>query len=335
MAECNNVSIHHYLPINAWDQLHPLIEAQSMLATWTSKNPLWLSTVARSASANICTNSMTRLDFYRRSLLSEDDTFASGSPYGYFAITNVVAKYCVSLGHWTKAYNTARPLYMSPMVKRNVQLEALAVQVAAAAAASCSELFGYQNKYLHLKFSDQIILNSGAAALAEVAENGRTRPCPAAGYSTVTANQQHFHPGISQFMAAFYPGGTALLNGPGAVGQALSGGVVGGGGGVSKSGGSSSSSGLKPVDLQPENNLRGRLLFYHQLVDVSDGVDPWKDDSEALLRATGFWAWLLPIEFLYLASMRESFTQDVRVSVSPVSPPCVSPPTCVCLAVCV
>lgn len=121
MQECDSATIAAYLPIQSWEQLHPLLEAQSMLASWTSKNPLWLSTIARSASANICTNAMTRLDFYRRCLAAEADTFASSGnsstsvsgtnnsaacPYAFCSVRAAMAKHFLALGHWTKVQST-------------------------------------------------------------------------------------------------------------------------------------------------------------------------------------------------------------------------------------
>jgi hypothetical protein len=303
MKECGNNRVHQYLPINSWDQLHSLIEAQSMLAPWTSKNPLWLSTVTRSTSAKICTNSMTRLDFYRRSLASEEDAFTLGSPYGYFSITSLVSKHFLSLGHWTKSYNTSRVLYLNPMVRKNMQLESLGVQVAAAAAASCCELFGSQNKYLHLKVSDKIILNCGAASLVEVTKNDDAVTSSSTSYrfrnTGNMGNNQHFQLGISQFLFAFYEGGMALTLDEFGYSSAVS------------SRGDHASTPSKSMEKQAENNLRGRLLHYNQILNISETVDPWKNDSEAMLRATGFWLWLLPVEFLYLMSMKESFTHDV------------------------
>lgn len=286
MQECGD-AVAQYLPINKWDQLQSLLEAQTLLASWTPKNPLWLHSIARSTTASVCTTSLTRLDFYRRCLAVESDSFLRGSPYGFYNISSSMAKHFLSLGHWTKAFNTSKAIFQMPIVKKGLQLESLLLQVGSASAASCSELFASQNKFLHLKFSDNIIENSGCQSLSEVAENGNATAATKATQSQRSgwaSTNAHFHCGIASFLMAFVPTGFGLLE---------------------------SKADDQPLNQQAVNNMRGRLLNYYQILQVSDEVDPWRENSEVLLHATGFWLWLLPLEFVYVLSMKEPFANDV------------------------
>lgn len=90
--------------IHLIEQFRPLIEAQCLLKSWTSKNPLWLCTAAKSTTTDICSNLHTRLDFFRRAMDSEKDAFnMDTTSNGYYTLHLTMAKHFLSIGHWTKA----------------------------------------------------------------------------------------------------------------------------------------------------------------------------------------------------------------------------------------
>ncbi len=97
------------------DQFRPLLEAQSLLKSWTAKNPLWLISSALGFSEENPGNLLNRVDLLRRALASEKDAFpataqlldsGSGSSFKYYDVHAKMAKHFVSLGHWTKALSS-------------------------------------------------------------------------------------------------------------------------------------------------------------------------------------------------------------------------------------
>lgn len=153
-------AILHDTSITRIEQFHPLIEAQSLLKSWTAKNPLWLCTAARSCTDNICINLHTRLDFYRRALQSEKDAFTSDSEQfsRYYHIHDIMAKHFLSIGHWTKALAASRQIAL-PSFTSQLTLEAYALLRASSAALIVNEDFSYQTKFLQLKFNEKFIRN--------------------------------------------------------------------------------------------------------------------------------------------------------------------------------
>ena len=282
----DNEDEHHAIlydtSITRIEQFHPLIEAQSLLKHWTSKNPLWLSTAARSCSDNICVNLHTRIDFYRRALQTEKDVFphqalsessSNAINNKYFHIHDIMAKHFLSLGHWSTAMKASRQINR-PSFTTYLTWEAYALLRASSAALIIQEDFNYQTKYLQLKFNEKFIRNGSAAnqsGTIVVPEGPNGNGIGSDISTTILFINRQYH--IETLLSL------------------------------------SSHHTMNQYDF----NLYSRLLtFDHYQAVLKNSSRHHRSEADIVLREyLGSWCWLQPIELVYLMFRNEEHVNEV------------------------
>jgi hypothetical protein len=149
------------ITINNLDQVYQIIEAQSMLKSWTAKNPLWLYSLARqscpSADAqdmdSITTHIHKRIDYYRRAVATENDSMNLQNYLGYFELKMSLSRDLMRTGSWILSLNLSKQI--APRLSNSFSfLHNYAIIQSCSAALILTEYFNCQKVFLPLKYSN-------------------------------------------------------------------------------------------------------------------------------------------------------------------------------------